>query len=379
MNFSFSEEQEAVRELARQIFSDACSHETLAELERDESGDGIHHALWRSLAEANLLGVAIDEANGGSGFGFSALGVLLEEAGRCLAPLPLVPSLAIAAPAIGKFGSEAQKKRWLPGVASGETLLTAALQETGPFAPTRPRTVASARGDGWALEGEKVCVPCAPQAARILLTAQTGEGRVGVFLVDPNAEGVRLGRGVANNHERQFELSLSGVEVAAEDCLGDPGDAGEIIPWIVDRAQAALASLQLGVCESALARTAEYTSERKQFGRAIGTFQAVTMRLADAFVDLECMKSALWQAIWKLEQELPAAADAAAAKWWACRAGQRVVHSAQHLHGGIGVDTEYPIHRYFLWAKALEIELGGASQSRRDLGRLLASNGAGRR
>jgi alkylation response protein AidB-like acyl-CoA dehydrogenase len=376
MNFSLSEEQEAIRELARQIFGDSCKHATLAGLERDASGDGIHHALWGALAEANLLGVAIGEADGGSGFGFSALCVLLEEAGRAVAPIPLVPTLAVAAAAIGRFGSAAQRERWLPGVVAGKIMLSAALQETGPFEPSHPQTRARARGEGWVLEGEKVCVPCAPQAARILVPAATDEGRVGVFLVDPKAPGVGLEAGIANNHERQFQLTLSGAEISPEDCLGDPDSDEEIIPWVVDRAQTALAALQFGVCQAALAQTAEYTTDRKQFGRPIGTFQAVTMRIADAFIDLECMKSTLWQAAWRLEEGLPAAADSATAKWWACRGGSRVAHTAMHLHGGIGADIDYPIHRYLLWAQQIGLTLGGAGEQLARIGGAYADNGA---
>jgi alkylation response protein AidB-like acyl-CoA dehydrogenase len=232
--------------------------------------------------------------------------------------------------------------------------------------------VARARGENWSLDGEKVCVPCAAQAARILVPAAVGEGQLGIFLVDPNAAGVRLEEGIANHHERQFQLTLSGAEVPAEDVLGSAENGAEILAWMRDRAQTALAALQLGVCEAALARTAEYTADRKQFGRPIGTFQAVTMRLADAFIDLECMKSTLWQALWRLEEGLPASAEAAAAKWWACRGGSRVAHTAMHLHGGIGADIDYPIHRYLLWAQQIRLTLGGAGEQLARIGALHA-------
>jgi 3-oxocholest-4-en-26-oyl-CoA dehydrogenase beta subunit len=376
MNFSFSEEQDAIRELAQQILGDACGHDRLSEIERDEAGDGIDHALWKALAEANLLGVAVAEADGGSGYGLAGLGVLLEEAGRTLAPIPLVPTLVYSAPALGEFGSAAQRQRWLPGVVAGDILLSAAFEESGRQDPARPQTKARAQGEGWVLDGEKICVPCAAQAARILVPASLGEGLVGVFLVDPNAPGVGLEAGIANHHERQFQLTLTGVEVQADDLLGSPETGAEIVIWAVNRAQAALAALQLGVCEAALARTAEYTADRKQFGRPIGTFQAVTMRLADAFVDLECMKSTLWQAIWRLEEGLPASAEAAAAKWWACRGGSRVAHTAMHLHGGIGADIDYPIHRYLLWAQQIGLTLGGAGEQLSRIGALHADPAA---
>lgn len=377
MNFSTTEEQEAVRELSRQIFTDTCTPERLTELERDGSQDGMDEGLWQALADAHLLGVDVAEAHGGSGYGFGAVCVLLEEAGRALAPVPLLPSLVYAAPAIERFGSDAQKKQWLPGLVSGEIVLSGGLEELGLADPARPLTRAAARGDGWVLEGEKVCVPLASRAVRILVPATLDDGAVGVFLVDPSAAGVELEEGVANNHERQFQLTLDGAEVSAEDRLGESEDGVQVVRWIIDRAQTAVAALQLGICESALRKTAEYTTERKQFGRPIGTFQAVSMRLADAFIDLECMKSTLWQAIWRLDEDLPSTAEAAAAKWWACRGGSRVAHTAMHLHGGIGADIDYPIHRHLLWAQQLGLTLGGAGQQLAQIGALHAEGATG--
>lgn len=372
MDFSFSEEQTAVRELARQIFGDACAHEHLAALERDPNGDGVDRDLLRSLAEANLLGVALPEKVGGSDYGLAALLILLEEAGRHLAPVPLLATLVNGAQAIARFGSDAQRSRFLPGVIAGETLLTAGLDEQGCSDPTRPVTRARAAGDAWSIDGEKVCVPIAASAERILVPASTGDGGVAVFLVDPNAAGVRLEAAVANNYERQFRVSLDGVEVGPEDVLADPAKGAEVTRAMHRLARVATAAVHLGVAEEALRRTAEYTSTRKQFGRPIGTFQAVTMRCADAFIDVECMRSTLWQAIWRLEQDLPAEIEVAAAKWWACRGGNRVVHAAMHLHGGIGADIDYPIHRFLLWSKQLELTAGGAGVQLAEIGEALA-------
>ena len=160
----------------------------------------------------------------------------------------------------------------------------------------------------------------------------------------------------------------------AADLLGDPASGAGITRWIVEHARVAVAALQLGVAEEALRRTAEYTTTRKQFGRPIGTFQAVTMRSADAFIDIECMRSTLWQAAWRLEEGLPAEREVAAAKWWAAMGGHRVVHAAQHLHGGTGADIDYPIHRYFLWAQQLALTAGSAGAQLAEIGASLASD-----
>jgi alkylation response protein AidB-like acyl-CoA dehydrogenase len=368
MDFTLTEEQEAVRELARQILGDACETEHLAAIERDAEGDGLDHDLWKRLAEANLLGVALPEKQGGSDMGLGALFVLLEEAGRALAPVPLLQTLVYAALPLAAFGTDAQKESWLPGVVSGETLLSAALHELGSSDAAHPGAAAQAQGDAWVLSGQKICVPLADQAARILVPAATGEGHVGVFLVDPKSPGISLERGLANNFERQYVLRLDDVRVGSHDVLGDPTAGAEIVRWLVLRARTAIAAIELGVCDAALRMTAEYTATRKQFGRPIGTFQAVTMRAADAFIDLECMKSTLWQAAWRLEEDLPADVAVNAAKWWACRGGNRVAHAAMHLHGGTGADIDYPVHRYFLWSKHLELLLGGAGQQLAEIG-----------
>jgi len=153
--------------------------------------------------------------------------------------------------------------------------------------------------------------------------------------------------------------------------IGDPESGDAILAWLLLRGTAALCAQQLGVASEALRRTAEYIAQRKQFGRPIATFQGVALRAADAFIDLEAMRGTLWQAAWRLAEHLPAEPEVAAAKWWACTAGHRVVHTAQHLHGGIGADIDYPIHRYMLWAKQAELTLGGASIQAAKLGRQL--------
>jgi alkylation response protein AidB-like acyl-CoA dehydrogenase len=165
--------------------------------------------------------------------------------------------------------------------------------------------------------------------------------------------------------------------VPAEDVLGDPESGGPVLHWLLERATVACCAVVAGVCEEALRLTAEYTKTREQFGRPIASFQAVGQRAADAYIDTEAVRITALQAAWRLASGLPAAEEVAVAKFWAADAGQRVVHAAQHLHGGMGVDRDYPLHRYFLWAKQLELTLGGATEQLRHLGALLASEPVG--
>jgi alkylation response protein AidB-like acyl-CoA dehydrogenase len=172
--------------------------------------------------------------------------------------------------------------------------------------------------------------------------------------------------------EPQARLELDGAKLAGDALLEGPGAGAAIVDWMLDRALVALCATQIGVSDEALKRTAEYIRTRRQFGRAIASFQGVALRAADAYIDLEAMRSTLLQAAWRVAAGLPAGPEVAAAKWWACRGGQRIAHTAQHLHGGIGADIDYPIHRFFLWSKHLDITLGGASRQLVRLGQMLA-------
>lgn len=374
MDFSFSEEQEAVRELARQILADHAEHGRLREIERSQ--DGIDRDLWQALGKSNLLGLPLPEAHGGSQLGMTEVAILLEEQGRSVAQVPILASIVQAALPIAVWGSDEQKARWLPGVARGEAFLSAALGEHASFDPARPRTTARRDGEDWVLDGEKIAVPVAHLAERILVPARTGEGAVGVFLLDPTAAGVRLERQQVTNHEPQARLQLDGVRIAAEDRLGDPGAGEEIVRFVRTRAQVGIAATLLGVAEEALQRTAEYTRTRKQFEKPIGAFQGVSLRAADGYIDVECMRSSLWQALWKLDEGRPSEIDVAVASWWSSHGGHRVVHTAQHLHGGTGADIDYPIHRFLLWFKQLDLGLGGGTSQLARIGELVAA-GAG--
>ncbi|MBW2275774.1 MAG: acyl-CoA/acyl-ACP dehydrogenase, partial [Deltaproteobacteria bacterium] len=367
MDFSYSEDQQAVRELARQILGDRSDVERAKKIEAEP--ECFDRELWKDLAEASLLGIAIPEEYGGMGFGMEELCILFEELGRTLAALPLYPSLALGALSVSEFGSAEQRESLLPGVVTGETILSAALSEAGSSDPCKPRVTATPYGDGGQeLSGEKVCVPAAHLAHRVLIPAREGENDLGLFLVDPQAPGVTLEREVATNGEPLFTLRLAGARVAPGDRLGHPAQGRAMVEWLRDRALVVLCATQVGLVEEALRSTAEYTSERKQFGKPIATFQGVAMRAADAFIDVEAMRATMVQAAWRLASGLPASKEVVAAKWWASRGGHRVVHTAQHLHGGMGADIDYPIHRYFLCWKQLDLCLGSSGRHMARLG-----------
>jgi alkylation response protein AidB-like acyl-CoA dehydrogenase len=370
MDFSFSEEQQDLRQLATQILEGELSIERLKEI--DAGTEHFDRALWATLAEAGLLGVAVPEAQGGLGYGFLEVAIVLEQVGRTVAPIPYLAAVVLGGLPVAAFGTDAQRDALLPGLVAGETLGTAALVELGGD-PLAPRTTARHDDAGWVLDGQKDCVPAGMIADRILVPATAAGGGVVLALVDPAAEGVTLTRQDTTNYDPEARLTLSGARVPAADVLGDVADGAANLAWIVERATAAQCAVAVGVCEEALRMTAEYTKTREQFDRVIATFQAVGQRAADAFIDTEAIRLTTWQAAWRLDAGLPATAEVAVAKFWAAEGGQRVVHAAQHLHGGMGVDKDYPLHRYFLLAKKLELTLGGATPQLLTLGRILAA------
>ncbi|MGA2304856.1 MAG: acyl-CoA dehydrogenase family protein [Acidimicrobiales bacterium] len=384
MDFTYSEEQEAVRELAGRIFTERVTHERLKEIEQAAAAEGpIDRALWRELADAGLLGIALDEEYGGAGLDFVAACLVIEAAGRTAAYVPLIETTVYGAAPIAQFGTAEQRQAWLPGVSSGDTILTAAMAElVGEVilpGGTSPTTTAHAQADGtWVLEGTKACVPAAFVADAILVPASrvASDGSAagsGVFIVDAGAEGLELIRQTTTTGRPEAILELAGVKVAADRQLGGDGaDGAAIITAISELASAALCVLEAGACATALALTGEYTKTRVQFDRPIATFQAVGQRAADAYVDTEAIRLTAWQAASRLSAGLPASSEVAVAKFWAAEGGQRVVHAAAHLHGGVGVDRDYPLHRFFLLTRQIELTLGGANESLRRLGRALA-------
>ena len=372
MDFSVSEDQQLVRELAAQIFGDCCNHERSRKLE--DAGAWLDEELWGKLLAANLTALSVPEALGGSGLGLIENVLVLREAGRSCAPAPLFETLILGTMPLVEFGSDEQRKRWLAPVVDSGAILTAALSEPGKSTPARPRLRATPSGSGWRLDGEKICVPAAAKASCILVPASIGEDKVGVFLVAPDSSGLEIQEQKSINWQLQGMLEFSGVEVSAEALLGDEDSGAALIDCMLERARLGVAAMMLGVGEEALKRTAAYLSDRKQFGRQIGSFQATQMRCADAYVDLEGMQSTLWQAVWRVDAGLRAGAEVGAAKWWASRAGDRIVHSAQHLHAGIGSDIDYPIHRYFLWAQQLTNMFGGPTQQLAEIGAMLVSD-----
>jgi alkylation response protein AidB-like acyl-CoA dehydrogenase len=278
-------------------------------------------------------------------------------------------TVVLGALPIAQFGTAAQRDALLPGVIAGDTMLTAALAESGANDVFRPQVRAARDGDNWRLDGFKPSVPAGNVADRVLVPATIDGGDVGVFIVDSTAAGVQREIATSTSRERVAHITFAG---APAEMLGD-GPIGERgLSWMLDRALLGLAALQVGVCEEALRMAAEYTSQRIQFGKPLSSFQGSQIKAADAYIGTEAIRVTMLQAAWKLDAGRDASSDVMVAKWWASEAGQQAVHITQHLHGGMGADVDYPVHRYFLWGKQIEDTLGGASAQLARLGKTLA-------
>ncbi len=370
MDFSVTPEQDDLKKLVARIFDERIDPEKLPGY--DTGQDWFDRDLWMALADSQLLGVALSEEVGGAGLGFEELCIIIEEAGRTLAPVPLLTTLVSAALTIDRFGAAIHRGSLLPRLVCGDCVLTAALAEESARDARRPRRTVARRDElGWRVDGVKAYVPAASVAESVLVPALAHNG-LAVFIVAMDSDGLELTPQETTTGELEYRLKLTNVRVEDDAVLAEPGKGEEVLDWMIDHTSAALSVLALGVAERALRITAKYTGEREQFDKPIATFQAVAQRAADAYVDVEAMRLSAWQAVWRLGQGLPARREIAIAKYWTGEAGHRVTYAAQHLHGGIGVDTDYPLHRYFLAAHRIAQTLGNAQAQLAGMGRMLA-------
>ncbi len=362
MDFSLSEDQRAIAEMADGLFRDNCSDEQMRDY--DLAAKPFMDDVWQTCIETGLHALAIPEEFGGSGLGMTELFCVLQAQGASLAQVP-VWEHQLAACCLAEFAAD-QHKALIEQAASAESLLAVAV--TGLNSSLGIDLHLKAAGADFTVHGQVGAVAYAASADRLLVLAQTAEG-VRLVLLDPQASGVSLVAGVANNGVAVADVQCDAVSVSSADVL--PLAATE---WLEQRVIAALASLQLGVSAEQIVRTAEYLKEREQFGRAIGTFQAVQMTMADCHIAVEALRSTLYQLLYRLDAGLASPSEALATQYLSCEAAHFVGHKAQHVHGGVGVDLTYPIYRYSYWSRHLSMVLGSASGSLERLGNWLANN-----
>ena len=362
MNFAFSEEQEELRTIVRQ-FLEAKSPES-AVREQMETESGYDPEVWSQMAEQlGLQSLIVPEEFGGQGFTYIELIVVLEEMGRALLCAPYFSTVVLAANTLIHSGDDAAKKEILPGIASGETIATVAFTEpNGKWDETGIETTATAAGDGWKLDGTKMYVIDGHTADVIIVAARTDKG-VSLFSVAGDAAGLtRTALSTMDQTRKQAKLELAGVPATL---IGEEGKGWDVLSTVLDLAAVALAAEQVGGAQKCLDMSVEYAKVRVQFGRPIGSFQAIKHKCADMLLEVESAKSAAYYAGWcaaELNDELPAVASLAKAY-----CSDAYFHAAAEniqIHGGIGFTWEHPAHLYFKRAKSSELLFGDPTYHR---------------
>ncbi|MDX3579983.1 acyl-CoA dehydrogenase family protein [Streptomyces sp. FL07-04A] len=387
MDFTFTEEQQAAAEAARGVFAGVAPDgvPSPALTQGAAVADDLDRPLWNKLAAADLLSLLLDETSGGAGLDAVALCLVLREAGKVLARVPLLETSAAAA-TVQAYGGPELRSALLAGSGRGETVLTVAADgRTGHDAAELAVTARQDDSSGtpapdadssgtWVLDGVQTAVPWAYEADHILVPAHTADDRSVLAVVTRGQEGVELAPQISTTGERLAELRLESARIPARDVITADG----AWDWLRSLLATGTCALALGLGDRVLAMTSDYAGTREQFGHPIASFQAVAVQTADRYIDLRAMEVTLWQAAWRIASGtpgvLPVSGDVALAKIWASEGVRRIVQTAQHLHGGFGADVDYPLHRYHAWAKHLELSLGPAAAHEEALGDLLAAH-----
>ncbi len=363
MDFSMTEASDDLGGLTRTITESVCTNEHQREL--DGLGERFDRELWGKLIEADILSAAAPESLGGGGFGVLEQVAVLVALGRQLAAVPYLESVVLGAGALAKFGSEALQQEWATPAINGEKIIAVALDGEMGEGPVQAQAV----GEGFRLTGSRTQVSYGPVADAFLVPAETDSGTK-VFLIAKDDAGVTVTRLDTTGHGSVAHLEVQGVDAAR--IVG----GADVLAWLTNHGTLGRSAYQLGVLERALELTSEYAREREQFDRPIGSFQAVSSRLADGYIDVKGLRLTVTQAAWRLSEDLPADVDVSTAAFWAADAGHRVAHTTVHVHGGVGIDLDHPVHRYFLVAKQNEFAVGSATGQLLRIGRELADTPA---
>jgi alkylation response protein AidB-like acyl-CoA dehydrogenase len=374
MDFSTTEAADDLGGLVRTITDSVCTPEHQREL--DGLDQRFDRNLWGKLIEADVLSAAAPESLGGGGFGVLEQVAVLVALGRQMAAVPYLESAVLGAGALAKFGSSALQQEWATSAINGSKILAIALDGEMGEGPVQ----ATASGSGYKLTGSRTQIAYGPVADAFLVPAETDSGTK-VFLVAAGDSGVTVSPLDTTGHGSVGHLELRGVEVGGDRVVGGgssiAGSAGgDVAAWLTTHGTLGRSAFQLGVLERALELTSQYAREREQFDRPIGSFQAVSSRLADGYIDVKGLRLTLTQAAWRLSEDLPADLEVGTAAFWAADAGHRVAHTTVHVHGGVGIDLDHPVHRYFLAAKQTEFAVGSATGQLLRIGRELADTPA---
>ena len=361
MDLALTEEQEMLKKMARDFLTAECPKSYVRAMEEDPRG--YSPELWRKMAELGWMGLCFPEKYGGGGGTFMDLAVLLEEMGRALLPGPFFSTVVLAGYTLLESGSDEQKQRYLPAIARGELIATLALTEpSASYEPSGVALKATRRGANYVLDGTKLFVTDANVAGLVITAARTGRGKgpagITLFAVDAKKPGISVNPLVTIASDRQCEVAFKGVEVSPQDVIGQEGKAWPVIEKVLQRAAAAKCCEMVGGAQQVLEMTVDYAKQRIQFGRPIGSFQAVQHHCANMAIDVDGSRFITYQAAWMLSEGLPASKEVAMAKAWTGDAYRRVCALGHQVHGGIGFTKDHDMQLYFRRAKAGEVLFG---------------------
>jgi alkylation response protein AidB-like acyl-CoA dehydrogenase len=356
LDLTFSPEQEMLRETVRGVVASTSPLGVVRELEDDPTG--YSPELWKQLAHLDLIGLQLPEEYGGSGMSAIEGVVVYEEFGRAIAPSPHFVSSVLSGASLARSGSDSQKQAWLPGIVTGEAILTPAwLEPENSSGPTGVQVRAVPDGDGWTITGTKRHVAFASAASQLIVLARTGDapGDVDLFLVDPAAVGVTLTQQLTIASDAQYKVELAAVRVTEEDRIGAAGSGWATWSAVMHDAIILAAAQAVGGAQYALEITVQYAKDRQQFDKPLGAFQALAHYLADAATTVDGAEVLVHEAAWARSDGRSVAKLAPMAKLYACQTFRDVTATAQQIFGGIGFTVEFDIQLYFRRAKELQL------------------------
>jgi alkylation response protein AidB-like acyl-CoA dehydrogenase len=377
MDLELSETQQSLRTATRSFLETECPWTVVRDLH--DSDSGYSPEMWRKMAELGWTGLFIPEKYEGAGGSFMDLVVLLEEMGRALLPSPFISTALLGAQALLLAGTDEQKASFLPQISKGQIITALALLETNPdYTATSINTRAKPDGDDYLIQGTKLFVRDANIADYLICAAKTDnkakpQSAISLFLVKRDSPGIACTKLNTIGHDRQCKVVFDQVKVPKSQLLGKLNKGWDIVEHILQYATLAECAEMLGLAQKVLDMSAQYAKERVQFGRPIGSFQAIQHKCADMAAYIEGCRWITWYTVWKMEQGLPCAVDISRTKIWASDAVQRVVRGGQQIYGGVGFTLEYPMHLYFRRAKCSEVMYGNPDSHRRAVADALLS------
>jgi len=359
MDLAFSEEQEMLKKMARDFLSKECPKTLVRQMEEDDKG--YTPDLWAKMAELGWMGLAFPEAYGGGGGSFLDLAVLLEEQGRACLPGPFFSTVVLGGYTILEAGTEEQKKEFLPKISQGKEIITLALTEpSATYSAEGIELAATAEGDHEILNGTKLFVADAHVANHLIVAAKAARGGITLFIVDAKSPGISYTLLKTIASDKQCEVVFDKVKVPKKNILGGQGKGWLVIEKVLQRAAVAKCAEMLGGAQQVLEMTVDYAKQRVQFGKPIGSFQAIQHHCANMAIDVDGCRFITYQAAWMLSEGIPATKEVAMAKAWTSEAYRRVTALGHQVHGGIGFIKDHDMQLYYRRAKAAEVTYGDA-------------------